>query len=84
MWSRLRAILLLVMMLNACARRTDTAGTEPPMVGLQHELPNSHETDRLVPCLLFDPIGWSRKDTDQTIIEVKRHNRTLEHYCSAI
>jgi hypothetical protein len=36
---------------------------------------------KLAVCLLFDPISWSAKDTDQTILEIKRHNQKIVRYC---
>lgn len=32
-------------------------------------------------CLVWRPISWSKKDTDQTIEEVKAHNARRKAYC---
>jgi hypothetical protein len=32
-------------------------------------------------CLVFRPIGWSSKDTAQTIVEVKTHNARRAAWC---
>ena len=33
-------------------------------------------------CSVWKPIGWSKKDTDETIIEVKVNNARREAWCS--
>ncbi|WP_319496305.1 hypothetical protein [uncultured Cohaesibacter sp.] len=44
-----------------------------------------HETDLenlpTVICSAFGPLGWSIDDTEQTIIDVKRHNRKWLRVC---
>jgi hypothetical protein len=37
--------------------------------------------ERKVVCQIFKPIGWSSKDTDQTIREVKAHNAAWLKTC---
>jgi hypothetical protein len=32
-------------------------------------------------CAAFKPITWSVNDTDQTIAQVKRHNRVYQSFC---
>jgi hypothetical protein len=39
--------------------------------------------ERAVVCRTFVPIGWSLRDTDQTIIEVKAHNAAHLKTCGA-
>jgi hypothetical protein len=34
-------------------------------------------------CRLFEPIGWSRADTDATIAAVKAHNAAHDALCAA-
>jgi hypothetical protein len=37
--------------------------------------------ERAKVCKIFAPIGWSSKDTDQTILEVKTHNAAWKRTC---
>ena len=34
-------------------------------------------------CSVWKPIGWSTKDTDQTIVEVKVNNARREGWCQS-
>ncbi len=70
-------LLCLTASLSACAALTDIAGTDTSRSTDERDERLGH----MIPCLLFNSIHWSKSDTDQTIIEIKRHNRLLEHYC---
>lgn len=35
-------------------------------------------------CKIFQPLTWSTKDTDETIIGIKAHNRRQQNYCKGI
>lgn len=32
-------------------------------------------------CQVFLPVSWSQKDTEKTVIEVKRHNARRKAWC---
>lgn len=54
----LPVLLCAMLLLGACTTTTDTAETNL----------------RLGMCRVFKPIGWSTKDTPETIVGVKSHN----------
>lgn len=57
---------MMCLLLAGCVTTTDTAATEgvPP-----------EAADPLAVCVVWLPISWSSKDTDQTIAEAKANNR---------
>jgi len=55
----------LLLSLSGCASLTGIAATRPVDTS----------------CEAFKPISWSVKDTDETIIEVKRHNAKFAALC---
>ncbi len=64
----LRCGLLSLLSLSACGTTTDSAATKPPPV-----------IDSF--CAVAKPIGWSARDTDETILEVKSHNAVWKARC---
>lgn len=58
---RIAPALLCLTILAGCATTTATGATEAP-------------DPRALACAAFAPIGWSKRDTDETILAVKRHN----------
>jgi hypothetical protein len=64
----MRAVLLLVLLLIPPDCATTTAS-----VG----------TDSVV-CSAFEPIRWSKKDTDDTILQVKEHNAAWAAICQSL
>lgn len=66
----LRASMLLFAMLtlSACGHLTDSGGTKPV---------RGAETF----CAIAQPITWSSRDTDRTVLEVKSHNATGVALC---
>ena len=72
-------------MATGCMIRTHTSvidpvsGTESPAISK-----NKAIQLQAVSCLLFDPIRWSRKDTPQTVMQIKRHNQKIDNYCRAL
>jgi hypothetical protein len=57
-------------MLSGCATTTAIDATEPSL------------TPTTVACRLFTPLGWSRRDTDDTIRAVKAHNAAWAALCT--
>lgn len=39
------------------------------------------ETKPKTECLVFQPISWSKKDTEQTVREIKEHNAVFMALC---
>ncbi len=77
---RLLILLLLIVPLMSCANRMVTNESE-----LLKAFPSAmakEPSGKMAACLLFDPITWSAKDSDQTITEVKRHNQKIVTYCT--
>ncbi len=74
---------LMALCLNGCTIQTASKGIDAKATSSldskQDETPTGVS---MAACLLFDPISWSEKDTDQTIAEVKEHNRKIVRYCS--
>lgn len=71
--SRRRAPLLIALcatILSGCATMTGFGATEPP------------PDPRAIACGAFRPIGWSTRDTEQTIREVKSHNAAWRVVCA--
>lgn len=69
----LRKLLLLgttCLILANCVTTTGTAGTEAVTEGVPVEA-----ADPLAVCTVWLPIGWSTRDTDETIADVKANNR---------
>ena len=56
--------MLLILSLAGCANPTATSGTS-----LQRAV-----------CTSFEYIGWSSRDTDETIFQVKGHNAVMESF----
>lgn len=78
--SKLLILLLLILPLMSCVNQMVSSDNE-----FLEELPSAMAQElsgKMAACLLFEPITWSAKDTDQTISEVKRHNQKLVTYCS--
>lgn len=60
---------LLALSLTACAKTTGTGATDVLAF------------EKKAVCTAFLPITWSKRDTDQTILEVKQHNATNRIWC---
>ncbi len=65
--------------LTGCAAQMGSGGGEATT--LDSSSNGNQMAGKLAACLLFDPISWSAKDSDQTIFEIKRHNQKIVRYC---
>ena len=68
--------------LNACASPMASGGTNRYLTkSNSKDIEPKSDLAQLAACLLFEPISWSSRDTDQTIYEIKKHNRRMKLYC---
>lgn len=66
---RLLVVMLCGLATTSCATTTATVETEP------------EGADPSLVCLVWVPISWSTRDTDQTIREAKANNAAREAWC---
>lgn len=66
-------LLPLVLMTTGCASMTATVETSSPVQVVGHS--------KAEVCSAWKSIGWSKKDTDETIREVKDNNSRHQVWC---
>lgn len=74
---------LLAISLTSCASLTvSDAIDETGNLSDERKIEEEYQKDVEIFCLLFGPLHWSRMDSNETIRQIKAHNKTIVNFCN--
>lgn len=79
-------LIFLTLLLTNCAKQTAIGAIDRPGgLGIGDEISQKIQSDiereDQIICLLFSPLHWSRHDSDETIRQIKSHNKIIVNFC---